>query len=132
MVVPREAPGAGSNLRTTDRILFERFVPQVNSVIGGYPMSIAPFAVSAIALIVLSACATVWEKPGMTQAELEADRKGCIQIANTKTDEEVRKRPTPSGIQGATHGVIYAGMDRVFWQGVFFKQCMRERGYISK
>ena len=84
-----------------------------------------------LALVILAGCSSVqWDKPGATQAGVDADLRACGTAA-----ENVPMLPSPrttsSGIEMQPHPTE-RDADRQLQQAQRVQACMREKGYSLK
>lgn len=95
---------------------------------------------TVVLLALLAACATGhWEKPGATQASIDADLNACSANAQvvpalpsprtTSTSVEVRTAPGGVGVQTAG---AYGDSDRQLHEAQRLQDCMRGKGYALR
>jgi hypothetical protein len=97
-------------------------------------------SLAVVSLVLLSGCATGhWEKPGATQAGIDADLNACSANAQVvpalpsprTTSTSVEVRTTPGGVGVQTAGA-YGDSDRQLNEAQRLQDCMRGKGYALR
>ena len=81
-----------------------------------------------LALVIVTGCSSVqWDKPGATQASLDADLRACTSAAEAVPTVS-SLRTTSSGIEMQPHPTD-RDADRQLQQAQRVQACMRDKGY---
>jgi len=81
-----------------------------------------------LALVILTGCSSVqWDKPGATQASLDADLRACTTAAEAAPTVS-SLRTTSSGSEMQPHPTE-RDADRQLQQAQRVQACMRDKGY---
>jgi hypothetical protein len=84
-----------------------------------------------LALVILAGCSSVqWDKPGATQAGVDADLRACATAADA-VPTLTAPRTTSSGIEMQPHPTD-RDADRQLQQAQRVQACMRDKGYSLK
>lgn len=84
-----------------------------------------------VTLVLLAGCSSVqWDKPGATQASVDADLRGCTSAAEA-APTLTQPRTTSSGIEMQPHPTE-RDADRQLQQAQRVQSCMRDKGYSLK
>jgi len=93
-------------------------------------------------LLVLAGCSTTqWEKPGATQASVDADLRACTTEANTipsapaprTTSSAIEVRTTRTGAGSVqTPAGSYGDADTQLQEAQRVQSCMRQKGYTLR
>jgi hypothetical protein len=81
-------------------------------------------------LLLLAACASTvdWSKPGVSEAQIDADVRACrLAAASAPTLPRPQTAPPTSGMSSSTGTDLDA--DRQLDQAQRLESCMRQRGY---
>jgi hypothetical protein len=96
------------------------------------------------ALLLVAGCSTAqWDKPGATQASIDADLRACTNEAQAlanlpaprTTSSAIEVRTTHSGVGGVgvqTPASSYGDADTQLQQGERVQSCMRQKGYTLR
>jgi len=93
------------------------------------------------ALLLVAGCSTAqWDKPGATQAGIDADLRACTNEAQAlanlpaprTTSSAIEVRTTQTGVGVQTPAGSYGDADTQLQQGQRVQSCMRQKGYTLR